>query len=105
MSTIQVQTGALQSAAGVISLAADQARNGSSIIARADGAGFGGEPIGAAYEAMQERALKAAAEIANTTEQLAANTGAAVYGYIVTDKGAIPSSRMIGHGGEIPRLP
>jgi len=105
MSKIAVQTGALQSAAGAISLAADQARNGRSIIARADGGGFGGEPISASYEGMQERALKAAAEIAGTTEQLAANTGAAVYGYIVTDRAAIPSSRRIVHGSELPKLP
>lgn len=108
MNKIMVETVALEAAAGVIATAAGEAQEGRNVIARAAGAGsgaFGGEPIGAAFSAMAERALTAASAIVDTTNQLASNTGAAVYGYIVTDKGAIPSSRRIIHGAELPRVP
>jgi len=106
MNKIKVETGALQAAAGVISVAASETDEGRRLVARTDGSGaFGGEPIGGAFSAMRERALKAAGEIVDATNALAANTAAAAYGYIVTDHGAIPSSRRIVHGSQMPRLP
>ncbi len=108
MNEIRVETTALEAAAGVIATAAMEADEARRLIARAGGAGagaFGGEPIGASFAAMERRALEAASAIVETTNHLATNTGAAVYGYIVTDKGAIPSSRRIVHGSELPKAP
>lgn len=69
--------------------------------ASSTGGAFGGEPAGAAFDSMCGRASDAVASISDTLGQLASNTAAAAQGYIVTDRGAIPSSLMIVDGSQL----
>lgn len=90
--TIQVEAGALRTAAGLIADAGVTASAAQAVIRQAGNSGdFGGEPAGAAFSSACDRAASAVGTIVGTIDQLAVNTGAAAEGYVVTDVGAFPS--------------
>jgi uncharacterized protein YukE len=105
--TIKADIAALQAASGMIAVAgatAIEAQSEANAAAGGSGA-FGGEPAGAAFEAMCTRAAGAMGEIATTLDQLSTNTAAAAQGYHLTDVGAVPSSMRIGHSELFPKQP
>lgn len=46
---------------------------------------------------MCSRAQTAMSEIETTVQSLATNVGAAALGYLITDRGVIPESKLPGH--------
>jgi hypothetical protein len=105
--TIKADIAALQAASGMIAVAGATALEAQrDADAAAGGAGaFGGEPAGAAFGSMCERASDALGSIASTLDELSNNTAAAAAGYVVTDNGAIPSSMRITHRSLFPDAP
>jgi hypothetical protein len=87
----------------MIATAGSTVAEGQEHVAAAAGSGaFGGEPAGAAFEAMCARAGDALGSLADTMGQLADNTAAASQGYAITDKGAIPTTLRIVYRSDLP---
>jgi hypothetical protein len=101
---IQVQTPELALAASVIGSLGATAQQARQEVAAAQGeaAGFGGEPIGAAFLSMCSRATQAVAQIQQATDGLAQNVAMASVGYLNTDQGVVPISALKTFGGFTP---
>src|SRR5579875_3128120 len=95
---VTVHTPALAAAALTIDLSAGSvsSANSAAASAAAQSGAFGGEPIGAAYDAMCSRAQAATSELESTIRSLSRNVAAAAVGYLVTDRGVVPTRAMPG---------
>ena len=91
--SIRVQVGALEAAASLIATSGGSAQIAQNMVegAGADSGAFGGEPAGAAFSSACARGADGLGSISEALSQLSFNTGAAAQGYVVTDRGAIPS--------------
>lgn len=100
--TIRVQVGALQAGASLFQNAGATAQLGATMVrsAGADAGAFGGEPVGAAFSGACSRGGDALGSISDALTQLSRNTAAAGEGYVMTDRGAIPSEFGLSRGFE-----
>ena len=97
--TLRVQVGALNAGASLISTAGGTVElAGGRVRGAAAVADFGGEPAGDAFLSACSRGGSALEAIVEALEGLSTNTAAAAQGYVVTDRGAIPS----GFGSGLP---
>ncbi|HEY3728698.1 MAG TPA: hypothetical protein VGL51_16090 [Solirubrobacteraceae bacterium] len=98
MSTFSVKTPALAAAAVTIDATTGSIRSAQSAVSSASGqaGAFGGEPIGAAFDAMCGRAQAATGELEQTMQELSRNVAAASVGYLVTDQGIVPTDALPG---------
>jgi uncharacterized protein YukE len=98
MATFSVQTPALAAAALRISgtaSTAETATTAADSLANYAGA-FEGEPIGAAWLQMSDRASTAVAHLVTILDSLSRNVAAASAGYLVTDQGVVPFKDLFG---------
>jgi hypothetical protein len=96
VSTFTVLTPTLAAAAIEIELTSSYVSSAGSGVSAAQAGAFGGEPIGAAFLGMCNRAQQATAELEQTIEMLSRNVAAAALGYLVTDQGVVAMSMLPG---------
>jgi hypothetical protein len=96
MGKIQVETPELAAASALIGQLSSEIQDAQSAVSSAEGAAgaFGGEPIGAAFEAMCGQASRALSAYDGTIKALSRNVGMASLGYVSTDEGVIPVSKL-----------